>query len=60
VPTEQQQLVANAEEYFKLRDASWRLRAGALHRSDARGLRDADKVERASLEALEKIRPGGQ
>jgi hypothetical protein len=56
VPVEQQAMVADAEAYFKLRDESWRLRSIALHKLDTRGLRDADKVERASLEAFEKIR----
>ena len=49
-------MVADAEAYIKMRDESWRLRANALHKLDMRGLRDADKAERASLEAFEKIR----
>jgi membrane associated rhomboid family serine protease len=57
VPPEQQPLVANAEEYFRLRDDSWRLRAAGLRRSDMATLRAADKTERASLEVLEKLRP---
>lgn len=56
VPAEQQAMVADAEAYIKMRDESWRLRANALHKLDMRGLRDADKAERASLEAFEKIR----
>jgi len=57
VPPEQQPLVADAKHYLELRDESWRLRAAALHKSNSRGLRDADNAERASLEAFEKIRP---
>jgi len=57
VPPEQQPLVADAKHYLELRDESWRLRAAALHKSNSRGLRDADNAERASLAAFEKIRP---
>ena len=57
VPAEHQPLVANAEEYLRLRDESWRLRADALRKSNMIALRAADRSERASLEALEKIRP---
>jgi membrane associated rhomboid family serine protease len=57
VPPEHQPLVASAEEYLRLRDASWRQRAAALHRSNMIALRQADKIERASLEAFERIKP---
>jgi membrane associated rhomboid family serine protease len=57
VPAEHRPLVANAEEYFRLRDESWRLRADALRKSNMIALRAADRSERASLEALERIRP---
>ena len=57
VPPEHQPLVANAEEYLKLRDESWRLRAAALHKSSMPALRKAETAERASLEALERIKP---
>ena len=33
------------------------MRAAALHKSNLGALREADKAERASLEAFEKIRP---
>jgi rhomboid protease GluP len=55
VPQEQHALVARADEYLRLRDASWRLRAQALHKSNMRGLREADQTERQSLEAFDKI-----
>jgi rhomboid protease GluP len=60
VPQEQKAMVANADEFLRLRDESWRLRADALHKSDARKLRQADKTERASLDAFEKIQAGLQ
>jgi len=57
VPAEHQALVASADEYFKLRDESWRLRADALNKLNMKALRAADRSERASLEALQRIRP---
>lgn len=57
VPPQHQPLVASAEEYFRLRDESWRLRADALRKSNMGALRAADRSERASLEALDKLRP---
>jgi membrane associated rhomboid family serine protease len=57
VPVQHQPMVADAEEYFRLRDESWRLRADALRKSNMGALRAADRSERASLEALGRIRP---
>lgn len=56
VPAEHQPLVASAEEYFRLRDESWRLRADALRKSNMGALRAADRSERASLEALDRLK----
>ena len=56
VPRAQQYLVASAEEYLRLRDESFRLRTEALQQANMATLRDADRSERASLEALEKTR----
>jgi membrane associated rhomboid family serine protease len=56
VPAEHQPLVASAEEYFRLRDESWRLRADALRKSNLGALRAADRSERASLEALDRLK----
>jgi hypothetical protein len=56
VPPEHQPLVANAEEYLRLRDESWRLRAAALHKSSMPALRKAETAERASLQAFERLR----
>ena len=55
VPSEQQPLVASAETFLKLRDESWQLRARALHKSDIRGLRQADSKEQASREAFHRM-----
>jgi membrane associated rhomboid family serine protease len=55
-PREQEALVAAAGEYLLLREKAWQLRAGALRRSSMPGLRDADLVERAALEALRRMK----
>ena len=55
LPPEQQPLVASAEMFLKLRDESWKLRAGALHKSDTQGLRQADSKEQASREVLQRL-----
>ena len=60
VPPEQQPLVAGAEEYFRQRDLSWRLRARGLRESNTDLLRDAEFAERASLDALRTIWPDGR
>ena len=57
VPPEHQPLLGGAEEYLRLRDESWRLRAAALHKSSMPALRKAESAERASLEALERLKP---
>jgi hypothetical protein len=59
VPKEHQALIAHAEEYLRLRDESWRLRAQGLQKRNLPTLNKADRAERASLDALQKIRPGG-
>jgi membrane associated rhomboid family serine protease len=57
VPREQQPLVASAGEYLRLRDQSWRLRIEGLRKENLATLREAEKSERTSLEALNRIRP---
>jgi len=57
VPPEHQPLLANAADYLRLRDESWRLRAAALHQSNMAALRKAELAERASLEAFERLKP---
>jgi membrane associated rhomboid family serine protease len=56
VPPEHQSLIATAEEFLKLRDESWQLRAAALHKADMTGLRLADRKAQASLEAFHRVK----
>jgi len=58
VPVAHQPLLTAANDYLKLRDESWRLRAEALSRANMRLLREADKTERASLAAFEHLKTG--
>lgn len=55
VPREQVPLVAAAREYFQLRDASWKRRADGLRGSNMKLLREADRAERAALDAFERM-----
>jgi hypothetical protein len=57
VPREHQLLLARADEFLRLRDESWRLRAVALDQGNMVTLREADRVEMTSLEQLEQIKP---
>jgi membrane associated rhomboid family serine protease len=57
VPDEQRQLVASADEYLRLRAESWHIRLEGLRKANMVKLREAEKTERASLEALQRIRP---
>src|SRR5262245_42939886 len=57
VPYAQAQLLAGANEYLKLREESWRARSAGLRRKSLGGMRPPDETERASLEALDRIRP---
>jgi rhomboid protease GluP len=56
VPEKHQSIVASAEEYLRLRDESWRLRAEGLHAGNMLTLRKADRTEGASLDVLETIK----
>jgi membrane associated rhomboid family serine protease len=56
VPRQQQPLVEGAGNFLELRRDSWLLRARALHKSSSEMLREADEVERASLELLRQLR----
>jgi membrane associated rhomboid family serine protease len=56
VRPEDRLLVETVEEFLKLRDESWRLRAAALLNGDISALRRADSKEQASLEALNRIK----
>jgi rhomboid protease GluP len=57
VPREQQALVVAADEYFRLRDESWRVRADGLRKASTARLQQADEAERVSLQALETAIP---
>jgi rhomboid protease GluP len=56
VPAQQQPLVADAERYLQLRRESWRLRAEGLRKTSMVSLKQADRTERASLDAFKKIK----
>jgi len=56
VPREQQALVASAIEFLKTRDESWRLRKEALRKSNLQMLRQADSVERISIDEFRKLK----
>ena len=57
---QQQTLVAACKEYLRLRDESWRVRTAAFRQSSMSMLREADTIERASLEILGQITPALQ
>jgi len=56
VPEVHQPLVAQAEEYLRLRDESWRLRADGLRKLNLPTLRKADDRERAALQIMRKLK----
>jgi rhomboid protease GluP len=57
VPREQASLVAEADQYFKLRQESWQARAAGLRRTSLKGLRSPDDTEREAREVLESLVP---
>ena len=56
VPREQAPLVAAAKQYFNLRAESWRRRVVGLRNANSLLLREAERSERAALEALQRTR----
>ena len=56
VPGEHRPVLAQADEYLRLRDESWRLRAAALEKRSMAALKQADRAERTSLEAFARVR----
>ena len=60
VPDVHQPMVAHAEEYLRLRDESWRLRADGLRKTNLLTLRKADDRERAALRIIKRLRPADQ
>jgi rhomboid protease GluP len=55
VAREQAPLVAAAGKYFELREQSWRRRAEGLGKGNMAMLREADRTERAALDAFRKM-----
>jgi membrane associated rhomboid family serine protease len=60
VPREHRSLVADAQEYLRLRHESWRLRSEGLREANMATLRKAEGTERASLEALKRLNPSDE
>ena len=56
VPAQHRPLVANALEYFQLRQDSFTMRTEAIRKSSLAKLRQAEGVEMAARQTLEKIR----
>jgi membrane associated rhomboid family serine protease len=56
VPREQATLVAEADQYFKLREESWQARAAGLRRASLKGMRSPDDTEREAREVLDGLR----
>jgi len=56
VPREQAKLVADADQYFKLREESWKARAAGLRRTSLKGMRSPDDTEREARELLDGLR----
>jgi membrane associated rhomboid family serine protease len=56
VPREQAKLVAEADQYFKLRQESWQARAAGLRRTSLKGMRSPDETEREARELLDSLR----
>ena len=56
VPPAHRPLVDAADEYLRLRDDSWRLRAEGLKAHSMPALEGADSAERASLDAFARLK----
>jgi hypothetical protein len=55
VPPDDVHVVADAQEYLRLREESWRVRAAGLRASNAVALKQAERIERASLQAFDRL-----
>jgi membrane associated rhomboid family serine protease len=55
VPEEQQQVLADASEYLRLREDSWRLRVEGLRSGRMPTLQRAERLESDALTAFEKV-----
>ena len=56
VPPQHQRLVAEAEEYLRLREQSWHLRLDGLSGAGMAKLREAEIRERSALEVIDRLR----
>lgn len=56
VPLEHRPILLVADEYLRLRNEAWRLRADALEKRSMAALRKADRAEQVSLEAFGRVR----
>jgi type I site-specific restriction endonuclease len=56
VPAQHRPVVADALEYFRLRQSSFNMRTEAIRKSSVAKLRQAEGVETAARQTLEKIR----
>jgi rhomboid protease GluP len=56
IPASHQFLVDGLDEYLRLRTESWQLRADGLRRPNMHKLQQAERMERASLEALDRVK----
>ena len=50
------EMVRHAGDFLRLREDSWRLRVEGLTKASTTGLRDADRAEQTSLEAMRRLR----
>jgi len=57
VPRQHKPLVDGAQQYFDLREASWLARVEGLRKAKTPKLREAETIERAALDALDKVKP---
>jgi hypothetical protein len=60
VPREHQQVVADAQEYLRLRDQAWRLRDEGLRKPNMGKLREADRAERTALQAFDRVKAAAE
>jgi rhomboid protease GluP len=55
VPPDDEHVVADAQEYLRLREESWQVRAAGLRASNAVALKQAERIERASLQVFDRL-----
>jgi membrane associated rhomboid family serine protease len=57
VPPQHERLIAEAKEYLRLREESWRLRLDGLTGAGMTRLREAEARERSARELIDRLRP---